>query len=234
MSDLIESARAILSASERRMEATANNVANITTPGFKTQKLYSEVFSEQSSLAPKKSEYGRADMTQGKLSKTGNPLDLAIGGSGFFRLMDADGATFYSRQGQFKLDSDGRLIDTHGMALQSSEGGDIRLRSSNAKILADGTVLEDDVAVATIDLEAPAAGVQPRAVNGSLFQFAAAERADRPQLYQGMVETSNVTLADEMVSMMEAMRSAEGGARLVQTYDDLMGKVVSTIGQGGR
>lgn len=234
MADLVGSARAVLSASERRMEATANNVANLTTPGFKSQKLYSEVISEQATLAPKTHDVGRVAMTRGKMTHTGNPLDLAIGGTGFFRLSDAAGAQFFSRQGQFKLDADGRLVDGHGLALQSADGGDIRLRSANVKVLADGTVLENDVAVATIGLVAAAPGTQPRAVTGALFEIAAPEAVDRPQIYQGMTEASNVALADEMVAMMEAMRSAEGGARLIQTYDDLMGKVVNTIGQGGR
>ena len=55
-----------------------------------------------------------------------------------------------------------------------------------------------------------------------------------PELRQGMIEGSNVALADEMVSMMDALRQAEGGAHLVQTYDDLMGRAISTLGQGGR
>ena len=63
------------------MEATANNVANLTTPGFKAQKLYSEVISDMSTLAPSNKEISRADLAQGSLSKTNNPLDLAIGGA---------------------------------------------------------------------------------------------------------------------------------------------------------
>ena len=230
MADLIESARAILSVSERRMEATANNVANLTTPGFKSQKLYSDLVSEAGTLAPSTVEKSRVDLTQGKLSKTGNPYDLAIAGAGFFRLAGADGAVVYSRQGQFHRDGDGRLVNARGLALQGVDG-DIVLPFANAQILGDGTVLQDGAAVGRIGLFQPADGVEPRALGGSSFALSDAEEVKEVQLRQGMVETSNVELADEMVAMMEAMRNAEGGAKLVQTYDDLIGRAITTFGQ---
>ena len=231
MADLIESARAILSVSERRMEATANNVANLTTPGFKAQKLYSEVISEVSTLAPGSTENVRADLSQGRLTKTDNPLDLAIGGPGFFRLMGADGGMVYSRHGQFRRDGEGRLVNAQGLALQAADGGDILLASPDAEIRPDGTLLVDGAAVARIGLFQPAEGTATAPMGGSLFAFAEPEEVREPQLHSGMVEASNVALADEMVAMMEAMRSAEGGARLVQTYDELMGKAINTFGQ---
>lgn len=230
MADLIESARAILSVSERRMEATANNVANLTTPGFKAQRLYSDVVSDVSTHAPSKSEMTRADLAQGKLTRTNNPLDLAIGGPGFFRLMGADGTIVYSRQGQFRRDGEGRLVNVQGLALQSADG-DILIGSPDVQILADGTLLSEGAAIAKITLFQPAEGTTPKPMGGSLFAFAEAEEVGEPQLHSGMVEASNVALADEMVALMEAMRSAEGGARLVQTYDDLMGKAINTFGQ---
>ncbi|WP_294122233.1 flagellar hook-basal body protein [Sphingomonas sp.] len=230
MADLIESARAILSVSERRMEATANNVANLTTPGFKSQKLYSDAVSEASTLAPSTVEKSRVDLTQGKLSKTGNPYDLAIGGAGFFRLAGANGNIVYSRQGQFHRDGDGRLVNAQGMAVQGADG-DIVLPFANAQILGDGTVLQDGAAVGRIALFQPGDGVETRALGGSFFALSDAEEVKEVQLHQGMVETSNVALADEMVAMMEAMRNAEGGAKLVQTYDDLIGRAITTFGQ---
>ena len=231
MADLIESARAILSISERRMEATANNVANLTTPGFKAQKLYSEVISDMSTLAPSNKEISRADLAQGNLSKTNNPLDLAIGGAGFFQLAGADGKLVYSRQGQFTRNSEGRLVNPQGLALQGADGGDVVLASPNAQILSDGTVLLDGISVARVGLFQPAEGTQVTPMGGSLFALADPQEVKDPQLHSGMIEASNVALADEMVALMEAMRSAEGGARLVQTYDELMGKAINTFGQ---
>lgn len=231
MADLIESARAILSVSERRMEATANNVANMTAPGYKSQKLYSDVLSEAGTLAPSSSEIVHADLSQGKINRTGNTIDIAIGAAGFFALRGNDGVTTYSRQGQFRLDSDGRLVNGQGLAVLGADGGDIRLPTPDVAIQADGTMTIAGINVAKVGLFQPAAGVTPAAMGGSLFAMTDVEPVSDPQLHQGMVEASNVALADEMVALMEAMRNAEGGARMVQVYDDLMGKAINTFGQ---
>jgi flagellar basal-body rod protein FlgG len=236
MADLIESARGILSVSERRMEATANNVANLSTPGFKATSLYSDVSAETDLRASQTSLKERLDLDSGRLTKTNNPLDLAISGAGMFRLRGADGAISYSRSGQFKLASDGRVVNTQGLALQTLDGSDLVLANGNIKVLADGTVLDGERPIAKIGVFAPVKGVQVKPLGGSLFAIpdSLVEDVATPELRQGMLESSNVALADEMVSMMDALRQAEGGARLVQTYDDLMGRAISTLGQGGR
>ncbi len=115
--------------------------------------------------------------------------------------------------------------------MQGTEGGDIRLPSTDVQILADGTVLSDGAAIAKVGLFQAPEGAAPRPLGGSLFAIDEAVEVAQPQLHQGMVEASNVALADEMVALMEAMRSAEGGARLVQTYDELMGRAITTFGQ---
>lgn len=236
LADLIQSARAILSVSERRMEATANNVANLTTPGFKSEKLYSDVLSELDQRASIKQQSHHVDMAQGRMSRTGNPLDLAIGGAGFFRLIGRDGQVAYSRQGQFKLDADSRLVTQQGLAVQSADGGDIVLTSSDVHILADGSVVAAGRSITKIGLFQASDTAALRPIGGSLFSIdeSRVEAVRDPDLHQGMTEGSNVALADEMVAMMEAMRAAEGGAKLVQVYDDLMGKAVNSFGQGGR
>lgn len=235
MADLIESARAILSLSERRMEATANNVANLTTPGFKATSLYSDVSTEMDLHAPESLQKQRLDLAQGRLTKSNNPLDLAISGAGMFRLRGMDGSIAYTRTGQFRLDS-GRIVNAQGFALQTADGGDLVVPNANVTVQADGTVLDGAHPIAKIGIYQSAAGVQPQAIGGSLFAMpeTMVEDVAAPQLRQGMLETSNVALADEMVSMMDALRQAESGAKLVQTYDDLMGKAISTLGQGTR
>jgi flagellar basal-body rod protein FlgG len=236
MADLIESARGILSLSERRMEATANNVANLTTPGFKAERLYSDVSAETDSRAPVTLMKERLDLDQGRLSKTNNPLDLAISGPGMFRLRSADGSVAYSRSGQFQTVDGGRVVNAQGMALQTSDGGDLVVPNANVKVLSDGTVLDGERPIAKVGVYQVPVGIEVRLLGGSLFSAPEnfVEAVAQPQLRQGMLETSNVALADEMVSMMDALRQAESGARLVQTYDDLMGKAVSTLGQGTR
>ena len=236
MADFIESARGILSQTERRMEATANNVANITTPGFKAERLYSEVSAGTDLRAPEILLQKRLDSDQGRLSKTSNPLDLAISGVGMFRLSGADGVPVYTRSGQFKLAPDGRVVNAQGLALQTADGGDLVVPNSNVQVKPDGTVVDGDQPIAKVGVYEPSDGAEATALGGSLFTIAdgLAEEVPSPQLRQGMLEGSNVSLADEMVSMMDALRQAEGGAKLVQTYDDLMGRAISTLGQGAK
>ncbi len=236
MADFVESARGILSQSQRRMEATANNVANLTTPGFKTQHLYSDMSSGTDLRTPETLLRQHLDFDQGRLTTTGNPLDLAISGPGMFRLSGADGAFAYTRSGQFKLAPGGRVVNEQGLALQTADGGDLVVPNSDVRISADGRVLDGERAIARLALYQPVAGASAQPLGGSLFSMpdGFAEEVAEPELRQGMVEASNVNLADEMVSMMDALRQAEGGARLVQTWDDLMGRVITTFGQGAR
>ena len=235
MADFIESARAILSVSEKRMETAANNVANLTTPGFKSQKLYSETLASFGTGAAPSNQQLLSDLAPGRLSKSGNPLDLAINGNGYFRVSSAD-RSYYSRNGQFSLARDGRVVDAKGLALQQVDGGDLVLDSSNVLITADGTVISQGRPIAKIAIYKPASDQQVHALGGSLFAIddSVIEAVGEPDIRQGMVEASNVSLGDEMVTMMEALRHAENGARLVQVYDDLMGKAISNFGQGGR
>jgi flagellar basal-body rod protein FlgG len=176
------------------------------------------------------------DLSQGRMTKTSNPLDVAISGAGMFRLAGTDGSIVYSRSGQFRLAEDGRVVNAQGYALQTADTGDLVLTNGSIEVQADGTVLDADHPVARIAIYKPVQGADVRPFGGSIFTISdgGVEEVAAPELRQGMVEASNVALADEMVTMMDAARQAEGGARMVQVYDDLMGKAVSAFGQGAR
>lgn len=235
MEGLIESATGILSASERRLESVSNNVSNVSTPGFKRQISFEEVMSDRDSADTGVSFRHRADFSQGQMSRTGNPLDLAISGTGFFRLR-ADNEILYSRQGQFSVAADGTVVTRQGHVLQQAGGGDLVLERAAVEILEDGTVLDGTRPIARIGLYAAADLASLRPLGGSMFAAGeeAMEEAPAAAVRQGMVEASNVVLGDEMVAMMKAVRQAEGGARLVQIYDDLLGRAIAAFGQGGK
>jgi flagellar basal-body rod protein FlgG len=232
MQGLIESATGILSASERRLESVSNNVSNISTPGFKRQVSFEDVMSGRESVAGTALQH-RADFSQGQMSRTGNPLDLAISGGGFFRLRAGD-QILYSRQGQFTVAADGTVINRQGHVLQQSGGGDLVLERASVEILEDGTVLDGSRPIAKIGVYAAADPAALRSLGGSMFagREDAMEEAPAAGVRQGMVEASNVVLGDEMVAMMTTVRQAEGGARLVQIYDDLLGRAIATFGAG--
>lgn len=236
MSGLIESATAIMGASERRLETIAGNVSNLTTPGFKRQASFVELIDDRAAGGVAAPTLGtRADMAQGRLSETGNPLDLAISGPGFFPLRAGE-AIVYSRQGQFRRAEDGTLVTPQGQVLQQAGGGDLIVESAEITVLADGNVLDGERPIGRIALVQPRQDTAAEPLGGSLFRIAgdSAEEVAAPQLRQRMVEGSNVSLGDEMVGMMQAVRQAESGARLVQVYDDLMGRAITSFGQSGR
>ncbi|NVL83980.1 flagellar hook-basal body complex protein, partial [Escherichia coli] len=101
MSGLVDAATALLSASERKLEVAAHNVANVSTPGFKRQIGFSQLLqASPNDVRPLPEVAVRRNFAQGKLTETRNPFDLAISGDGFFQLRAGD-RLVYSRQGQF-------------------------------------------------------------------------------------------------------------------------------------
>lgn len=170
-------------------------------------------------------------LLSGLLSETGNDFDMAISGEGFFELRDESGP-LYTRNGQFSRDDDGRLLGLGGRPVQGVGGGDIVLPGSEFSITADGSVMEGDRLVARIavmSFEAEAALAGP---DGLVSVATDAVRGmDAPVVRQGFLESSNVALGDEMIALMEAVRRAETGQRLMNVYDDLMGRAITTFGQ---
>lgn len=237
MSGMIESALVIMSGSERRIASIANNVANVATPGFKRQLSFTEAMNVRSSESSATRDVllrTRSDLAQGRMIETGNPLDIAIGGDGFFRLRAGEDVV-YSRQGQFRRTDDGTVVNAQGHVLQQAEGGDLVLDRDEVEILGDGTIVAGESPVARIALSAPGEDRAVEALGGSTFRIEGeAVEVDSPSLRQGMLESSNVSLSDEMAAMMIALRHAETGARLVTLYDELLGRAITSFGQAGR
>lgn len=229
MAGLVEMASAIMGGAQRRLEIAAANVSNGATPGY---KRVSPVRSSSSPYA-QAADRVRVGMDQGKLRATGRPLDLAIAGEGLFQVRAGD-RLLYTRQGQFSVDADGAVVSAQGHPLQQAGGGDLIVGAGAVVVDPDGTVTEDGRPVGRIALfrTTDAANLSP--VNGTLFALTDAEEVDAPQLRQAMLEASTVELGTEMVSMMAALREADAGAKLVQTYDDLIGRAITTFGGTGR
>ncbi len=235
MSGLYESASALMRIADRQIDSVAHNVSNLQTPGYKRSVAFanmisgSELFNDTVDLV---SNY--TVMRQGKMISSGNSLDFAIEGEGFFAVRNGD-VTVYSRQGQFHRDADGRLIDGRGYALQQVGGGDIAVDDSPFSLADDGTMIVNGRPVARVATYAPERADQMTPVGEA--HFAADSNVMAPvdsKVRQNMLEASNVTLGDEMVSMMAAMRRAETGAKLMQMYDEMLGQALSKLGQGGQ
>lgn len=223
---LLEIGEILLATSQRRLDAVSRNVANATTPGFKATSSFETALSLQNSASPLQTH---TSFSQGPLRATGRALDLAVDGPGFFRVSDETGV-YYTRAGAFERDTQGRLVDAAGRALQSASGGDIAVGSGAFEINSRGVIIQDGAPVAQIGLfDADADAIT--ADGGLYFRIDDARTRDAPQtsVRQGMLEASNVDLATQMMAMMAAIRSAEAGARIVQTYDGLIGQAITTF-----
>lgn len=239
MGDFSDSVSVILSRVERRVEVAAQNISNLSTPGYKRAVGFESILDtpadETVGLSAAASGFQLAvDVTPGELQNTGNPGDLAIVGAGFFSVRTHEGHLLYTRQGQFRRDADGYLVNTQGGILQQQGGGDLVLASGGFTVLGDGTVLQAGEAagrVAVVTLSDPSA---VRYDENGLYSAPqdTALPMDAPSLAQGALEASNVSTGAEMITMMAALREAQSGQRLMGIYDDLLGRAITTFGQG--
>lgn len=233
MGVLIDSAAAILSQSEQRLTLSAQNIANISTPGYKRRIDFSQmvgVFPQEK--AGHLADLSKFDFSVGKTIHTGNPSDLAITDAGFFAVRSGD-QILYTRQGQFSLDDDGHLVTPQGYVLQAQGGGDLTLRGPEFTVKEDGTVIQQDRPIARLQIvEFENLQVLKSGGNG-IFAApgGAALEVATANVGQGELETSNVSTGDEMIAVMEAVRRAESAQRMVNVYDDLMGRALTAFGQ---
>lgn len=226
---LLELGEIMVSGAQRRLELVSQNVSNLTTPGYRKGVSFENSLAHQAHGAEL---VVSTDFTPGSQRITGQPFDLALSSVGFFRVRGED-TVYYTRAGQFTRDAEGRLVDAQGLALQTADGQDLIVRGNNAEILADGAVLEAGVPIARVGVFEAAPDAALSRMGGAYFVMAdnGAREVASPLVRQGALEASNVDLPAEMLTMMSALRQAEVGARVVQTYDALIGQTITTLGR---
>jgi flagellar basal-body rod protein FlgG len=239
---------------QTKLDSVAHNLANVGTNGFKRGGIVFEDLmyqnlrpagsstSEQSQL-PTGLQVGlgvRAaastrNFSQGALTGTGNNLDLAIKGSGFFQVQLPDGTTGYTRDGAFQVDAAGQIVTNAGHALQP--GLTVPATATAITISADGTVsatLPGQVqpqAIGQIQLAnfINPAGLDPR--GGNLFGETAASGTPTAgaansnglgAVQQGFLEGSNVNVVEELVTMIATQRAYELNSKAIQTSDQML------------
>lgn len=243
-----------LEAQDLRMSVIANNLANVNTTGFKRDQasfndlMYQNVeqagaASTQTTQLPSGVSVGTGVrvagtekvFTQGNITQTGNALDLAIDGRGFFQVLQPDGTLAYTRDGSFQLNADGELVTARGQTVQPNIT--IPPDAQSVTIGEDGTVsvqLPGDPAptqVGDIQLASFANPAGLQAIGGNLFAETAASGAPQtgtPGLdefggvLQGSLETSNVNTVEEMVSMIETQRAYEMNSKSISKADEML------------
>lgn len=246
-------------AQQSNMDVIANNIANVNTNGFKRSRAEFEDLvyhnlkdpgeaSGLNSITPTGVQTGlgvrtaavQKDFTTGSAVITSNPLDLQIEGPGFFQVRTPDGEISYTRDGAFKKDASGRLVDKNGNTLipeivipQNSKG--LQITAAGDVLSAVGQDAEPQ-ALGQIEIVNFINPAGLKSVGKNLFTTTAASgqpTSARPgtagmgYLSQGELEASNVNIVDEMVNMISAQRAYETNSKVVQTSDQMMQTAVN-------
>jgi flagellar basal-body rod protein FlgG len=244
-----------MEAQQQNLNTIANNLANVNTPGFKRSTiefqdlLYQKPRNAGSDAGggnqvPTGIEVGNGSrvagtskvFTQGQLTNTGERLDLAIQGDGFFEVQRPDGTVGYTRAGSFKLNSSGQVVTTDGMpvlsgfqnvpagttAINVAETGDVTYKSSAGS----------QTFRLTLSRFANPAGLA--SMGGNLYaETGSSGTAETGQpgvegfgtVMQGYIETSNVNIVEEMVNLITAQRAYEVNSKSIQTSDEMLQNV---------
>ena len=216
----------------QEMQLVANNLANASTTGYKTDRaIFAEfvVPTGEQSLSMGGIAGHSFNMTQSSLEFTGGKFDLAIQGEGFFVIRTGQGDKL-TRGGHFQLSSEGTLIDGQGNPVLSASGSEIVIpeTATDIKISGDGSISVDGELIDQVGIAIP---------NGQLTretgtQFSAAEgyeQSEAATLVQGALEQSNVSPVLEVSRMIEVQRAYEAGQMLFDQEDKRVSSLISAV-----
>ena len=246
-----------LDAQQMQMDVISNNLANVSTSGFKKSRavfedlLYQNIRqvgaqTSQQSQSPSGLQLGTGVkpvateriFTQGNLQQTGNDKDVAIQGQGFFQILLPDGTTAYTRDGSFQVDSQGQLVTASGYPVQPAIT--IPANAQSITVGRDGVVsittpnstATTQVGQIQLSTFINPAGLQAKGENLFVETTASGNpNTNTPGtngaglLSQGYVETSNVNVVEELVSMIQTQRAYEINSKAITTSDQMLQKL---------
>jgi flagellar basal-body rod protein FlgF len=224
------SACAGLAGQEQALELVAHNLANLSTSGYRSQQmtfrslLAGDTAVNANPLNIAVNNFGvlsgtRLDLTSGSLTPTGNPLDAAIAGIGFFAVQSAQGV-LYTRAGSFHVGGTGQLLTSDGDPVLG-QLGPITLPNGNVAISSDGTISVDGNVVDRLNLVECPPGTNLTAVGNSTYSAppGTAIPAVESTVRQGMIEGSNVSAMDGVVQLIAVQRNTELLSRAMTAFD---------------
>ena len=223
------------------MDVVAGNIANTNTPGYKAEHVQ---FSDwllpthnalaatgERNIAFAQDRATWRDQSSGSLTQTGDPLDLAIGGNGFFSVQTSDGVRL-TRAGRFTLQADGTVSDADGHALLDDKGTPVNLGigSVHISVAGDGTISTEHGQAAKIGVVEPSDPNRLAAEGSHLFRADTQTVAvDKPGLIEGAIESSNVSPMLEMTRMMQLGRDFQFVTQFVQAEGDRQQSAVDKL-----
>ena len=221
---------------QTNMNIIANNVANMTTPGYRGQNMVFQEYvesprgmKEDMSLVL---DYGQYQMTdEGPVKVTGNPLDVALVGPGFFGIQTPDGVQ-YTRGGNFTLNNEGVIVNARGLPVAGQGGGPINVPADaeNIYIAQDGSVSTDDGQVGQLmvmEFENPQ--VLDPAGNGLYKTDDAGTPAAQTTVIQGKLEGSNVEPVVEMTRMIDVLRKYQSVQNMMQSEHERLRTAIQRL-----
>lgn len=230
---------------QAKMDLIANNIANVNTPGYRGQNM---VFTEyvaktDNGERPKDNlsmvmDYGQYQNTQpGPLQSTGNPLDVALQGPGWFGVQTPEG-TMYTRAGNFQINNNGELVTGSGHLVAGDGGGSIVIPpdAKEIKISKDGTLSTDQGQIGRIGVYEFTSDQDLEAAGNGLYkasQKAPGAAAQNTQVLQGMLEGSNVQPVLEMTRMIDVLRSYQNTQRILQNEHDRERAMIERMSRTG-
>lgn len=244
-----------LDVQQAKMNNISNNLANLSTAGYKRNQVVESKFAESLQLAleakgpdGKRQPVGEGilgnmvtqvhiDFTPGPLTETGGATDFALEGSGFFVVENEDGEQFYTRDGSFHLDGEGNLLSSEGYRVLG-EGGPITIEDAEQlAIKEDGTILvgegTDREELDKLQIMEFADPALLKKTDGNYFSDpeGTAEQAVSTTVVQGWLERTNVDPVEEMIDMIPVARIYESSQKLVQINDELLDKAINQVGR---
>jgi len=224
----------------RQMEVVANNMANSNTPAYKNQEMMFREF-----LIPTRTGYTPTgnklsfvqdvgqirDTREGPLTKTDNSLDFALHGDGYFEI-ETEAGMRYTRNGHFRMDEGGMLVDSAGFAVMDSRDQPIIFapNETSVNVSPDGTVQTENGVVAKLKVVNFSNDQDLHNVGDGLYETTqSADVVARPDIVQGMVEESNVQPVVEMTRMMTILREYEHNQQIIQAESDRHTKAIQVL-----
>lgn len=214
------------------LSAVADNIANLSTPGFK--RILNEAQAVNGNGSPYQfatsDEAPAIDTSQGPLQATNNPMDVAVSGTGFITVQGPNG-TAYTRNGTLAVQPDGTLTAA-GYPVLTPGGATISINRPGTLVIGgDGSVNLNGQPVGQIGMAEPA-GTKMAALGASLYRGANGEElppATNSQMHQGFLEGATGTEMGQMVSMLSMMRNYEASMKAVQNIDTSQGQVIQAF-----
>jgi flagellar basal-body rod protein FlgG len=248
-------------AKQFHIDTISNNLSNVNTTGFKKNRADFEDLLYQTKVmagtpatavseVPTGIQVGHGVKTaatqkifsQGSLKNTENKLDLAIAGEGFFKIQMYDGSMAYTRDGSFKIDSKGQVVNSNGYLLEPPITLPEGTQHSEINISKEGVVRvkvrgnDDPVEIGQISLNRFINPAGLKAIGGNLYKTTEASGEAVPgqagyngygSLEQGFLEMSNVKVVEEMVDMIVAQRAYETNSKAIQTSDSMLATAIN-------